>query len=624
MILRDIPGIAFSFLLLPGALVGVSEVTPAQGIKHVTDYGANPNDGVDDTPGIRNAIVALGNGDTLLFDEPGVYEVKGAHGGAPIFTITLLSDVTVTSVPGVTILLTEYDRCSPLPYPDVFSVNQCSNFTFKGASAQSPLIFDTEPADPAALSRYGLPFLQGRLVAKAVDVAHMTATMTIQLDDTDFFLPVDCRPFPWAAWEVVDGMPARNPQYLGGYVQAHVPGVQSQLVDLVYSSTSVTQLANWSIDNTVVVLLNDSSSFLARVRLNEGTTVLQDLLARHLPGKFMQANPNRDLLIDNVDVEPKKSDRRLAILRDGINAGAERLVMRDCDLQYCGDDGLVSHGSGWAVVDVGTVNTSNKTFELQQPCTIGNEPVFMPNQIMMLLDTSLSSSTQEFATILSTAGGVYAYANPSPGFETRLQQGGLAFNASQAILGAVIERCTVTNTKGVGISVRSASTRVVDCQVKKVTVAGIFAGGGLVCAYPWFAYAAPPHFLEITGCDLDEAGGFNPFLGLSSIEVVVASGGSVQMPTYSAARDVILEVNIHDNSIRNAPRAGVFAANVGGVAGLLVQNNTFVNCGNAGTKPEHQHAVSFTTCDSGTVSGNTFVNSPNQVYNPNSPNVTVQ
>jgi putative cofactor-binding repeat protein len=139
----------------------------------------------------------------------------------------------------------------------------------------------------------------------------------------------------------------------------------------------------------------------------------------------------------------------------------------------------------------------------------------------------------------------------------------------------------------------------------------------------------------VQGCTLDKAGGFDEAIAITgSIEVAVAQSSTSPglyywlEPDYSPAGDVILDVSVTGNTIRNAPRAALFVANTGGTPGILVNNNTFDTCGSTNTlRPDaEEYAVALQTCGAGGGTGNTWINCAHNgvSYIQNSGNIDIQ
>jgi hypothetical protein len=268
----------------------------------------------------------------------------------------------------------------------------------------------------------------------------------------------------------------------------------------------------------------------------------------------------------------------------------------------------------------------------------------LADQTIALLDgATLSNTTLQTATVSAPFqfpplpnGDIvlkYTYSYASSGFGTLL--GGspsappaLTYNPSYSAFGALIEDCSVVSNRGIGIVVRSVNTEVSHCVVSDTIMCGIHAGGGMVSAYPWGGAGAPPHHLSIHDCVLTR-NGTNPFVDTKgAIEIAVAVGNSATgpcnftyNPVYSTAGDVILDVTLQQNAIRDFPRAGIFAANVGGLQGIWVLANSFSNSGPMGCRPEYGFGVAVESCGAGLVQGNQFLNCAGVLYRNLSPNV---
>jgi hypothetical protein len=607
----------------------------------VSQFGAMPDDGVDDTAAIQSALDALVSGGSLHFDNPGVYELSRASmapNAAALLKLENRSGVTITSTRGVALVLTDYDRSNQtVAYPTVLLVRNCNDFSLSGASADHPLVFDTRGGD--VNGNHGLPFVQGTVLG----VTKTSATIAVR--DPEMFMPTTCVPKVWGAWEVIDGQPGTNADWEGIDMTARAPsnGVQPMTLRFNMQSYKLPH-ENWSIGSEVVALLNNSSTFVLMVQNCRGTVVLRDLLAHHLPGKFLDAQMLDHVEVTNVDVRPRYDWRLLSISRDGINASAKYLNISDCDVVGAGDDAIVANGSGYGKVSA--ANTAARTFSIGQATDINKWPALVsPGDVIVLMDmSSMDPASYQWASITQWAINAgppvevhYSYTNETAGFAQMLNSGSgaFAFNPSWSIYGATVANCTAENIRGVGITARGINTTIRQCTVTRASTLGIHAGGGMVSQYPWFGQGAPPHNLTIEYCTVDSCGGVHPIALTGSIEIAVANGGFIPQypqgcfdgprPFYPTSPHAIQNVTVRGNLITGSRRAAIFAANVGGPSGIQILNNVFVDCGtpnNCG-RPEYNTAVVLERCGGGQVQGNMFFNCQNKTMVTNSPNVTV-
>lgn len=656
---RLVPTVA---ALLAGAAVGqtvinVSSLPPPNVVV--------PNDGLDDTAGLSAALATLPNNTTLHFDLPGTYQLTGPMGTAsapfppPLLTLNGKTNVGITAVAGVRLVLTGYDRSNTAGnYPDVLRVTNCNGFTLSGAGAGTPLEFDTRGTNPTTPGNNGLPFLQGTIASVTSSTSGGPCFARINITDASMFLPATgCQPASWGAWmfqgPFAPGVPPqpRHAQYGGTVIPVGAASGGQQQVDIVFTpQTWVQPFTSWSVGASLVSVLNHSETFAVSIHQCTGSVAVRHLIARHLPGKFFHAGNCTNLTVDNVDAAPLIAGRLHSVNRDGVNAGGEHLEVRNCDIASCGDDGIVAQGTAWGELIPCSHNPTNMTFRLKPPTTISNWPAYSnPGQLLCLVDqSSLSTSSLEFATMVGhptqypQANGQvhleYTYTNPTPGFTTYLNAcssslRAYAYNPSYSLSGAVVEDCSVAGNRGIGIVVRSIFTQIARCEITNTLECGIHAGGGMVSAYPWWGAGAPPHALSIEDCYLNRCGS-SPHIGTKgAIEIAIAQGELWNgppwppclyyvNPLYSTATDVIIDVSITGTTVKDFPRAAVFAANVGGAAGIHVTNNVFAYSGPADPcHPEHGNAVAVETCGNGLVGNNQFVNCQGKFWQHASPNV---
>jgi hypothetical protein len=631
----------------------------AQTIVTASSKGIFPNDGIDDTTKLRTELAALGNNTIFQFDGSGTYELSAIF-PKPLLQVKNLSNVSiVATVPNVRLVL-NYDRSLTSAFPDVLDVHHCTGFTLAGMDSLHPMIFDTRGANTVNPGNFGLPFLQGQVLNVVAPTSGAPCYADLRVTDPAMFLPVSCMPGCWGAWTFLNASgPVSPPVYpqpihaqFGGTTVVPLGAAGGGFQDVRVNFTPHTWLqsfSNWSTNDPVVVVLNNSDTYALKVHDCTGSVVLKDLLARHLPGKFVQCGANQDLLVQNVDVTPH-AGRLLSTNRDGVNVGGEKLEVRDCNVSNCGDDGIVAQGNSWGIVIPNSYSAANSSFTVGPTTSLYDQPTTCINgQQIALVDSTLSGKlglgpgTVQFATVSSSSsqtqpnGDIYVtfvFSYPTPGF-VALASGSTSlnpsysYNPSYSVATGLVEDCSVVSNRGVGITVRSLNTEVSHCTISDTRECGIHAGGGMVAAYPWGGAGVPPHLLNIHDCQLTRCGS-NPFVCThGAIEIAIAwndfpgSGCLCALnPLYSTADTVVLDVSVLSNVIRDFPRAGVFAANVGGLQGIHVQGNTFLNSGPASScHPEYGYAVAVDTCGMGLVQGNQYLNCAGSFHANLSPNV---
>ena len=610
----------------------------------------HPVAGFDNRANLQFALTnTLQNGDTLVFDQSGDFEFSMAGAPTPMLSLFNKSNVTITaSVSGVRLLLTNCDRSNVGgTYPNFLDVSTCPGFTLKGFNATSPITFDTQGASTPP-GNAGLPFLQGT-VAMIASSTSGPCFARLKVTDSAMFLPVSCNPTCWA-WTYQVALPPASPpyypqpnyaQYNGTVVPVGPVAGGAQLVDIKFPAGLGQPFANWPINSNVVAILNNTDTYAVLIHDCSGTVTMRDLAAHHLPGKFVQNWEDGNLTIDNVNVTPGVAGRDLSVNRDGINAGADGLLIQNCTVLGTGDDGIVVGGTSWGQIVPSLTNPAGGWFVVRPPVSINPYPTFcIPGQrITMVKGDTLASSSREQATISTvsqiTFGGQncykYTYTNPTSGFNTLIgftSPPAMSFNPTYST-SATVSNCTAAGMRGLGIVVRGMNATISQCLVSDTLECGIQAGGGMVDFYPWWGAGAPPDNLTISACTVTRCAS-SPWIGTKgTIEIGVAASSGVSgcfnpEPVYSVDGGVIRNVSITGCTIQEFPRAGVFCANVGGSSGIQIIGNTFKTSGPVGCEPEYGYGVAVETCGLGWVHNNLFSGmqagpfrqhaSPNVVY----------
>jgi parallel beta-helix repeat protein len=654
-------GVAAALSLALVSAADAQGVPPAPMYVTASSMGALPNDAIDDTAALKAALEGLTDYSTFHFDLPGVYRVSGPMTNtAPTTLITIQNrtGVSITAVDGVRIEMTGFDRGNQTQYyPELLSVKSCTNFTMSGGSDASPLVVTMQEGDYAGPNpSHGAPFIQGTVLS-----APTTTTVDLEISAEKLKLPFGLAAKAWGAWHVAGAGRPTNTMYSG----SHATGIQitplaapnsfgKQPVRMTFPAQSWTQgFQLWPVGETVVAVLGMTDVYTIKLHSNNGLVTLRNIHAHHLPGKFMTATSCESLILDDVDCVPEDTTRKISVNRDGINASASSLQVVDCDIAFSGDDGIVAGGTPLGYVDGATVvvGTNYVTFEVVAPLSInpwatyarrGDTLAFLDG--LGIVGPKLSATVTQMAQVTTASGKIqgnsarqgYTLQNPTSALTALLTQVSptqpvYTYNATYSTVGASVEHCTVSGTRGIGIVVRGSNTTVSSCTVSDTSMCGLHAGGGLVNQYPWWSAGAPPHNLVVANSTFTRCG-VNPWAATrGAIEIAFASGQTTNSttslpctfqnePVYSPTRDVIRNVTITDCTLTDFPRAGIFTANVGGIQ---VHGNTFANSGAlVGCQPFYGNAVGLESCGWGDVSGNTYVNCQATHLYLNSPNVT--
>jgi len=631
----------FLRFLLAGfiASVCVSRTLAQSGVIRVSAYGAMPNDGMDDVRGIAAAIAALQAGDTLLFDNGGIYELHcktdpaGASQGPPLFKLENKPNITITCVQGVRLEIPTFDRSlAGGRMRNIFEIYNCDNFSVLGASPTDPLVITTRGTTRPVPSKMGHAFLQGAVTQTATSGV---GTVRMQVNDPDLFLPPNCFPTVWA-WVSDDEQAGQRAMYEGKVRAVAPPSGGVQTVEFTFSTGGRYQ--QWRLGEEVVAILNKTDFYAFTVYHGNGRTVFRDIVAEHLPGKFIQAGNLENVAVERVHARPAINTRRLSVARDGINVEAASVLIQDCEVIYPGDDAIVSNAT--ALCHVVPNSQSNNSFDVRSASPLNQWPS-RPKPgawIVIVPRNNPSFNAWEYAQISSATlvaiprkpySAIYRYTwqAATPNFKAALAAANnpnqttqyLVFNAQSSILGCAILNCNVVGPRGVGIQLRGGFNNVQTCRIHGASIAGVHAGGGLIDRYPWYGTGTPMLGLTIDGCSIDHCGNVDETMPITgAIEIAWADGEVPPWqtgcpygydPVYPASMQLQDNILITNNFIGYSSRAGLFAANVGGPGGgIQVLNNTFMKNGlsNLNCYPSTNSHISIHNSANGLVSNNTF------------------
>jgi len=371
-----------------------------------------------------------------------------------------------------------------------------------------------------------------------------------------------------------------------------------------------------------VVLLGDSTRAMFRGYGNDWC--IQDVKVHCYPGKVFMAGPY-GLTVDNLDVVPATSGRKLSSVRDALSGNVTgTVVIQNCNLDYCGDDAIQLGPRPTGRIDGPSVDTVNNQF-LVDPADAAKPLWWMAKDSTVEVRSSdWSHASRQTATLSShasfestqlriTYGPPYGISETA--FEAALADDNLVFPFSYMADSILVQDSTIRFARGEGIKLRSPNVTITHCTIKKTSTAGIILGGGTVERYPLASVVYPANFAEVSYCTLVNAGprGWKTPSMNGSIMVAVVdhlAGPSGDTWVYPSSNSVTQDVHIHHNVIKNYERGGVFCDSVGGATGIVLNDNTFENLGDPTASAGHPYRYGsfFQDCATSSSSGNTYIN----------------
>ncbi len=610
--------------LLATSILGIIGDVRSQGDVWVL----GPPNGIDDTAAFQNAI--SGSTETtptlITFAHPGTYRFGPVAGDAqdPLFEIHGFTDLQITAVAGVTIELFGYDRVKGSS-KDIFELSGCNSVTISGADATNPLVFDMEPSSGGS---NGLPWFQGTLH----DIDLIGGFATIRITDPDFYLPSGVQiAEPWSARPFINGYPHAErtvwgAAHSGVILPAPPPMATHQDVTLSYAASASARLSTWATGDRIVVSLGDSEQALFQCRNLSGIPnsdlEFTNIEVRCFAGKTLMLGNTHGVTLDNYNVRPASTLRKLSSVRDGVSGRPTgEVVIRNCEFKKCGDDAIQMGSQPVARVVSYDALLSQAVIALATPAG-QQHPNYKPGWAVEARPASWSRSNRETATILSVqnsgAQQTLTLLNETPGFAAVMKPDALLFAVSQNWSSCLVDSCVIKSVRGGGIKLRNGPITIRNSQIFKTTSYGIFLGGGTPSAgskYPLGGNVYPPDSSEITNCDIQHAGprgNIHPSMH-ASVYIGVADdvvNGQWQNPTASC--DVITNVLVQNNrfiSDRTYARGGLYCHGIGGATGLQLVNNDFQDLGDSTTSNlPWQYGVYTSDCVITTDTGNTYTN----------------
>jgi hypothetical protein len=541
------------------AAVSVGRAAQAGGIVNVSNFGAMPNDGKDDTAAIAKAIAHVAKiGASRLRFQRGVYDLNAGANPASAGTLMSFAGVANLTIEGSGAEL----RCHGLAQCMTF--DHCRKVTVKDLSID----WDRPP------------FSVGRVIA-----------------GTERSFDVEVRPeYPVSGGEPIGAFMDYDPETLAP--KGRVLDVYNCVEKTALLRSQVLRVhLKWPVTvrpGTVLVLRHQVYGYNA-LTFNR----CEDVRARNVtvyttPGMGLVAVHSRNVSVDRLTVAPRPgSSRPMSATADATHfMGCKGLVsLRNCVFEGMGDDGAnIKSGLYLTVrkrVDEHTVLAAHnlKMTDLPDP---GDEmEVSHP-------DTLLPYTTlQVQRAVLEDAEGIHRVTFDEP-LPVNLREGDVLGNASRAPR-LRMTGCTVRLNRARGVLCQTRDAVIEKCTFDRCTGPGVMVLTEIV------------YFHESIGTR-DVTVRDNRFINCNE----GAASSNAPLMAMAWLKDYALpplpgvhrNVRLIGNSIQGADGPAIFAA---GVEGLTVQKNVFSDICRRPPTPEDACAIRVIHCSGVNVEDNDAV-----------------
>lgn len=474
MLIKSVCSTAFFAMALSLSVLSLRAETPAMTDIKVTDFGAIPDDGLDDAPAIQEAIRACRQVENprLIFPS-GVYHLKTPANSKRAF-------IDVVDFPSITI---KGDGAELMGsgLTGVFHFENCDNVQMSG------LDIDWEQEE--------LPFAGGRVVAVHDDA------IDVEIAPGHPLREVPVQSLQTFDREVLAPQSSSNPDYflLTQKLYAKPAEIVSKNVLRVFASPSPGILRARQQGRKLPVVGNDvliwyvlrGGGRAIRV-VNCGDLIFEDVRIFAVPDMGLTVNSSKSAILRRCSIMPRPgSGRWLSTTVDGthFNMIRERVELIDCVFESMGDDGSNVHGIYTTVHERSDARTlvlrgSKNIFEdpKAKAGTFGSPPIHS-----LRVGETLEFSRNEnpliptFSAVITevtriTAGEkkiMVKRVSLDRDLPDYVEEGTIVGNASEAAE-LIMRNCVVRRNRGMGMRLKTRNALIEGCTFEYMSGAGIW------------------------------------------------------------------------------------------------------------------------------------------------------
>ena len=534
---------------------------PDRSALDVTQFGAIPDDGKDDTAAFLAAFRALKTNDTQVIEIPrGIYHLRADGNPMNPRTLFPVSDLQGLTIRGHGAELMMSGKGA------VFSFSKCQNLTVEG------LTVDWER--PA--------FSQGTVIAasaKQFDVQIEPGFPVSGGEPIPAFMNYDpATRLPDGQWvDVYDGVEKTEllrPQVLRVFLKRSVPAVKV---------------------GTLLVLRHEvygpgvfNLQRCAEVRLRDVTVYSASGMALHC---FLSTNVS----LNHFDVLLRPgSGRLMSTTADATHFGGCKgtVTLEDCTFEGMGDDGVnVKSGLYLKVkeqLDDHTVLCQHNLKMVDVP-DAGDAMEISPPENLLAFATNRVQSAKLEPGADKIHRIIFSELLPAT-----LRVGDLLGNASR-VPKLRMSHCTVRANRARGILCNTRDAIIEDCTFNHCTGSGVM----LITENVHFYESIAPGNVTVRHCRFE-----NCNQGAASSSAALTAVVWLKDFAYPPGPGVIRDVRFEGNEIINTPRSAIFAV---AVDGLTIRSNTIQNACMNPVKQKEPSAIQTLNCSREVISDNEVV-----------------
>lgn len=504
----------------------------------VANHGAIPNDGIDDTQAIKNAIAACSKQGATLNFAAGNYNISGATpndqgGGGNIFALNSYNNLIIKGI---------NTRLVGTNWATVFRFTRCNNITVDGFRIDWQMNH--------------LPFTPGKVTA-----------INGNYFDLKIHPPFTFKPgLPAEVYADYDSLRTRYLEGGNRYRETVVtPDCTSPSPGIMRCySNKINQV---TVGNHAIVqhTKHAGNGFV----LAEGNQiVLKNITIYSVPGLAVAVSGTKDVSLENFHVQLKTTVDNwwISSAAGATNYSNPRGVIRfvNVTLQGMGDDGANLHSRLMRITEV--VNST--TIKVVDHWLGGIMPLLMLPKPGDVLEFGQSNTPFDYFTSHTTdtaynAGGL-TYIEMSSN-TSNLSVGDIISNVSGLPTEALFDNCTVGKNRGRAFLISCDNVTIQNCHLEDISGPAILAHAEA----SHFMDAKPPQNLTIRDNTIKNCNFGSP-LGEAMIEIAVRNDNNVLGST-GLIKNLVLE----GNSFESEHGAdGIF---IGSSNQVQLQNNTFDN-----------------------------------------------
>lgn len=530
-------------------------LTAQAGAVVVTDFGAAPDDGVDDTAAFIEAFAAVQQaGSGTLVIPPGQYDFAAPADARPRhapFTLNNLGPVEIRG-DGATLIFDGQTSC--------FGFWKCRDITVRGLTID-----------------WKRPLFSSGIVLAATE-----RSFDVRIDDD----------YPVRGGEPVEAFMDYDPETRLQRVLGLDVYYGVDRTELIAPQTLRVHTHHpLRIDPGVLVVLRHKVYGHVAFSLTECVdTRFEDVTIHHVPGMGIVAKHSENIAIRNLRVVLPPGSRRLVTTTADathFHGCTGRVELTDSEFERMGDDAANFKNLYLTVLE----KVDERTVLAQHSMKHASEP--FPGDVMEYtsVDTLLPDATGTVESFEMQPDNVHriTFVEPIPPV---VELGDVLANVTR-VPSVRIRNCQVRNNRARGFLIQNRDAVIEDCVFENCTATGI----QVMCEVVYFHESLGTRDIVVRNNTF-----INCNFGSPVHEAALNVFAYLKDFAFPPKPGVHRNITVEGNTIRGANNCGIF---VTGVDGLVLRNNVLEGVSANPTRAEGRHAIHLYSTRDAVIEGNT-------------------